>query len=56
MDKTFAANDALCETNVQFIVVVEVGKLLATVEEAREPVISPRQCTIFHSELLKSSN
>jgi hypothetical protein len=56
MDQTLATDDALREANVQFVVVVEVGKLFAAVVEGREPVISPRQRTLFHSQLLESSN
>ena len=45
MCQALAVDDVPGETNIQLVVVVEVGKLFAVVKEGRESVIPPRQRT-----------
>ena len=54
MDQAGSPDDGPRETNVQFVVIVEVCKLFAVVKETRESVISAWQYTLLHSELFES--
>jgi hypothetical protein len=54
--KALAVDNALGETDVQFAVVVKMGKLLAAVKKGRESIIPARPRAILNSELLESLN
>ena len=54
MLKAFAVDNAPGETDVQFVVVVKMGKLFAFVEKGGESVIPVRPRAILNSELLES--
>ena len=49
MRQPLSMNDFLREANVQFIVVVEVGKLLAVIDEARESIVSSWRGAILYA-------
>jgi hypothetical protein len=56
MYQALAVYHGFGESNVQLIVVVEMSECFAAVAEGGEPVVSTRQWTMFHAQLLESIN